>query len=351
MTQLTTAEREQSPPGPSPDRMTIMRLMFGAWLQQALYVTAKLDVADALADGPRPIDALAGQVGADPTALARFLRALCSVGVFEEPEPGVFALNGPARYLQSATPDSHKHVVILHGEEAYAACAKALHTVRTGRPAFDEVYGKPYFEYLTDHPEARATFDAGMGRRTTVPLVAAQCDFGETGVLVDVGGGIGELVASALAERPGLRGVVFDLPGVAEEARANLARHGLADRVRVEAGSAFDAVPEGGDVYTICRVLHDFDDEHTLTALRNVRAAIGPKGRLMIFDALLADRPGFNPGRLADLGMLMVLGGRYRTEAELRDLVVRAGFEVTEVRHAPPGSDPRAESVIEAIPV
>jgi hypothetical protein len=338
-----------APPAGLPDRGVIMRLMFGAWLQQALYVAAKLDVADALANGPMDIDSLAGKVGANPTALARFLRALVSAGVFAEPEPGRFELNGPANYLRSSVPNTHKYIAILHGEQAYAACAEALHTAYTGQPAFDLVYGKPYFSYIAEEPEARATFDAAMGRETAVPLVVAQCDFGADGTVVDVGGGIGALLAKVLADSPGLSGVLFDLPESSDQAREHLTGLGLADRVRVVGGSAFDSVPAGGDVYTISRMLHDFDDDQALTILRNVRQVMGPSARLMVFDALLTDRPGFNPGRMADLGMLMVLGGRYRTEVEMRDLLARAGFRVTEVRH-PQGADPRAESVLEAVP-
>ncbi|MFI2664334.1 methyltransferase [Micromonospora carbonacea] len=352
MTQVSavpSAAPSSEPPPQMQDRAVIMRLMFGAWLQQALYVAAKLDVADALADGPRDIEALAGEVGADPTALARFLRALVSAGVFAEPSPGRFELNGPAEYLRSSVPNTHKYIAILHGEEAYAACAEVLHTAHTGRPAFDVVYGKPYFSYIAGDPKARATFDAAMGRETAVPLVVAQCDFGAEGTVVDVGGGVGALLAAVLVDRPGLTGVLFDLPESSDAAREHLAGLGLAARVRVVGGTAFDSVPAGGDVYTISRVLHDFDDEQVLTILGNVRSAMSPSARLMVFDALLTERPGFNPGRMADLGMLMVLGGRYRTEAEMRDLLSRAGFRVTEVRHAR-DADPRAESVLEAVP-
>lgn len=347
------ARAAEEPPGMPPgmrDRAVVMRMMFGAWLQQALYVVAKLDVADALADGPKDVAALAEQVGADPTALARFLRALASAGLFVEQAPGRFALNGPAEYLRSSVPDTHKYIAILHGEEAYAACAKALHTARTGRPAFDEVYGKPYFAHIAEDQQARATFDAAMGTQTAVPLVVAQCDFGTTGTVVDVGGGVGALLAEVITGRPGLSGVLFDLPESSDTAREHLAGLGLADRVRVVGGSAFDSAPAGGDVYTISRVLHDFDDDQVLTILGNIRLAMPSAARLMVFDALLSDRPGFNPGRMADLGMLMVLGGRYRTEQEMRDLLSRAGFRVTEVRHAV-GADPRAESVLEAVPV
>ncbi|MEU7755587.1 methyltransferase [Micromonospora sp. NPDC049101] len=347
---MTPATESTAVPPPS-DRAVVMRLMFGAWLQQALYVVAKLGVADALTAGTATADELAARVGAHPGALARFLRALCSVGLFAEPERGRFALNGPAELLRSDVPDSHRYIAILHGEEAYAACAEALHTARTGQPAFDRVYGKPYFDYLAEKPEARATFDAAMGQQTLVPLVAETCDFSGAQRIVDIGGGIGVFLSSVLERTPGASGVLFDLPPAVERAERNIARLGLTDRVSVVGGSCFDAVPAGGDVYSIVRVLHDFDDGQVLTVLRNVRAAVRPDGRLFVFDALLPESSGVNPGRLADLGMLMVLGGRYRTGADLAELVARAGFEVVGIRHAPPGSDPRAESVLEARPV
>ncbi len=330
------------------DPSVVMRLMFGAWLQQALYVVAKLDVAGVLVDGPASLEDIARQTGANPGALGRFLRALCSVGLFDEPETGRFALNAAAELLRSDTPESHRHIAILHGEEAYAACTEALYTAMTGEPAFDRVYGKPYFDYLADQPAARATFDAAMGQQTLVPLVVEDCDLTGARSIVDIGGGIGNFLVSVLRRTPEARGVLFDLPPAVERARASVERLGFGDRIDVIGGSCFDAVPPGGDVYALVRILHDFNDDQVRTVLRNIRTAIEPGGRLLIFDALLPAGGGFNPGRLADLGMLMVLGGQYRTEDDLTALVREAGFTVTVVRHAPPGSDPRSESVLEA---
>lgn len=330
------------------DRAAVMRLIFGAWLQQALYVAAKLDVADQLATEPLPLPELAARCGADPAALGRFLRALVSVGVFDEPTPGVFALNGAAHYLRDDVPDSHKHIAILHGEEAYAAGTGALSTARTGRPGFEQVYGMAYFDYLASHPAARAAFDAAMGRQTAVPVVLAECDLGAARTVVDIGGGGGAFLAAVLDRLPGARGTVFDLPAGVEAATKALADRGIADRAEVVGGSCFESVPPGADLYTYVRVLHDFDDEQVLTALRTVRANAGPASRLIVVDALLPETPGFNPGRLADLGMLLVLGGRYRTAAELCRLISAAGFEVTAIRQPPAGADPRAESAVEA---
>jgi C-methyltransferase len=338
----------QTTPDRAADGHVVMRLMFGAWVQQALYAVAKLGVADLLVDGPVPVSEIAAKVGGHEQAMERMLRALCSVGLFDEPEPGRFALNDAAQTLRSDAPDSHRNIAIMHGEQAYAAGTEVLHTALTGRAAFEKVYGMPYFDYLAEHPDARATFDAAMGSRTAVPAVAEGIDLGSAGTIVDVGGGNGVFMTEMLRRHPDARGVIFDLPAAVGEGRMSMARAGLADRVRVVGGDCLIEVPSGGDVYTIVRVLHDFDDDQVLSILRNVRSAMSPGGRLLILDALLPEDNGFNPGRLADLGMLMVLGGRYRTGADLEGLLVRAGFDEIAVRHAPPGSDPRAESLVAA---
>jgi 16S rRNA G966 N2-methylase RsmD len=355
-TRHTPAEQQQPASGPGSGHPggpggpgAVMRLMFGAVLQQALYVAAKLAVADELAGGPLLAGELAARVDAAPDALARFLRGLASAGVFTEPSPGMFALNAAAEFLRSDVPGSHRDIVILHGEETYAAGVDVLHTARTGRPAFEKTYGEPYFDYLATHPEARAVFDAAMGRGTEFPAVVDQADFRDATLLVDVGGGSGAFAAAALSRTRGLRAVVFDLPPAVVGAAENLARLGVADRVEVVGGDGFTEVPAGGDLYTIVRVLHDFDDEQATAMLDSVRRAIAEHGRLLVFDALLADRPGFSPGRMADLVMLTVLGGRYRTEVEMRALIEASGFEVVSVRT--PDGDPRAESVLEAVPI
>lgn len=340
-------------PQPSVDveraaKMKIRQMSTAPWLSQALYAAAKLGIADQLVAGPQPVEALARASDADPETLYRLLRALASTEIFDEPRPRTFALNPAAAQLRSDRPDSVRHVVIMHGEETFRAWADVLHTVRTGKPAFDHVYGVPFYDYLTDHPSAAETFHAAMGVSGQPPLVVNRLDFQEAKTVVDVGGGSGALLASVLDAHPGLRGSLLDLPEAVEEGERRFAAAGLADRVDSHAGDFFDGVPTG-DAYLLCRVLHNWGDQDALAILANIRASAAPGSTLYVLDRVVPDVPGPHPGKIADLVMLVVLGGRDRTLPEYKNLLDTAGFDVESVVEPPPGSDPRAESAIVAV--
>jgi SAM-dependent methyltransferase len=344
------------PPGPSgpPDperaaKMQIRQLSTAPWLSQALYAVAKLGVADLLADGARPVDELAKLTDAHPDTLYRFLRALASVDIFAEPEPRTFGLTPASEQLRTDLPGSMRHVVMMHGEETFRAWADVLHTVRTGKPAFDKVYGASFYSYIAEHPEAEQTFHAAMGVSGAPPLVVDALDLSWARAIVDVGGGSGSLLAHVLGKNGDARGALIDLPDAVSEGVRRLASEGLADRAECVPGSFFDGVPEG-DAYLLSRVLHNWGDDEALAILRNIRSVIKPGGRLYVLDRLVPDVPGPHPGKIADLVMLVVLGGRDRTEAEYTALLETAGFTVDTVTAPPPGSDPRAESAITATP-
>ncbi|MFF4712938.1 methyltransferase [Streptomyces eurythermus] len=336
------------PPG-FKDLGTIIRLMNGAWVQQALYVAAKLGIADLLADGPLPVEELAAKADAHPEALYRNLRALVSMDVFDEPSPRTFALNAAARYLCSDSAHGHRWIVIQHGEEAYKAFAESLYTARTGKPAFDRVFGKPIFEWLAENPDSRTGFNRAMAESVAVPLVAEKLDVTDARTIIDVAGGQGRLLSTLLTRAPAASGVLYDLPEAVKDAPPVLAEYGVTGRVEVTGGSMFEEVPSGGDLYTLCRCLHDFDDAQVATVLANVRAAVRPGGRVAILDGLLPETPGYNPAKIADLIMMTMHGGRFYSLSEFTHLLARAGFEVTDVEHPPPGSDPRAESLVVAV--
>ena len=137
--------------------------------------------------------------------------------------------------------------------------------------------------------------------------------------IVDVGGGNGTLLRALLAEYPRLNGVLFDQSHVVEGVD-------LGVRGRVVAGSFFESVPGDGDAYLLKWIIHDWDDEDSVTILRNVRAA---GGTLLVVERIV-DSP--NEGRetkLGDLNMLVGPGGQERTLEEFRSLFEAAGYELT----------------------
>jgi hypothetical protein len=337
-------ERIMSEPTP---RDQIARTITGYWISQAVYVAAKLRVADCLADGPQPVAALAEATGTDPRSLYRLLRALASVGIFSEEDAGQFRLTPQAELLRAEAADSMWAMAIMMGEEHYHAWGGLLESVRTGQTAFDRLYGKPIFAYLAEHHEKAPVFDAAMtaihGRETAAVLDTY--DFSGIDVLADVGGGNGSNLIGVLGRYPAMRGILFDLPHVVERARDDLEAAGLADRCETVGGSFFKPIPVQAEAYFLRHIIHDWDDEDAGQILRHIRRAMPPSARLLVVEHVLppGDAPSF--GKLLDLNMLVMPGGIERTEEEFRRLYDAAGFRLERV--VPAQGD---LSVIEGLP-
>ncbi len=271
---MTTTGGSTIPPA-EPPRATLTRLLMEQVAAQALYVAARLGVADLLTEGSRPVDELAGALRVDAGALARLLRALAGFEVFAEVAPGRFGLTPLGDCLRDDRPDSARPAAILYGEEYRWALDELMRSVRTGAPAFEHIGGAPFFEYLEQHPEVGLRFDRNMSGRHAArnAAVVAAYDFGTIATLVDVGGGEGALLRTVLTAYPALRGVLFDLPPVIERARQQAPDPALDGRLELAAGDAFVAVPAGADGYLLAGVLHDWDDERALAILRAARSS------------------------------------------------------------------------------
>jgi ubiquinone/menaquinone biosynthesis C-methylase UbiE len=318
---------------PIPPHVQVRDLVIGSWKAQAVYVAARLALADLVKDGPRSAEDLAKATGTHAPSLYRLLRALASIGIFAEQGDGRFASTPLAECLRSDLPGGQRALAIMMGEEHYGTWAELLYSIQTGRPAFDHCYGQPVFEYLADHPDAAKTFDAAMtgihGPETRA--MAAAYDFSAFGTLVDIGGGNGSLLVEVLRQHPALKGILFDRQHVIERARENLRAAGLDNRCQVVAGDFFQSVPEGGDAYLMRHIIHDWDDDQSNTILKNCRRAMKGKSRLLVVENVIP--PGNNPcfGKWLDLNMLALPGGKERTTAEYQALYAAAGFRLTRV--------------------
>lgn len=325
------------PPGPGaglPPERALVQMLMATRVQQAISVAAALGVADLLAGGPRPVDELARDAGAHPGALGRLLRALAAHGVFTEAGPGRFALTPLAELLRADAPGSFRPVALWCGSVAYTVFGGLEHSVRTGQPAFDHLFGMEFFDYLERNPETGALFDAFMARQTAAvaAVLPSAYDFADIGTLVDVGGGRGELLAAVLRAHPHLRGVLFDRPQVAGRARAALEAAGLADRCAVVGGDLAEEVPPGGDAYLLKSIVHAAPDDEAVGWLANCRRAMGAGGRLLLVEFVLPEGNEPHPGKLMDVLMLVgTHGGRERTAAEFGALLARAGFRMTRI--------------------
>ena len=331
-----------------PDGEIVRRLVMGFRTTQLVYIAAKLGIADVLADGPQQPSALATAVGAHPRALYRLLRALASLGLFAEMPDGRFELTPLADLLRSDAPGSLRPLALLYGDEwVWNAYGQASHSVLTGLPAFERVHGHTMFDYLQRHAEAAAAFDRGMtaySEREAAAILDAHV-FRDGSTVVDVGGGTGALLASILRAYPRARGILFEQAGVIDRARDLLTAAGVVDRCTMEAGSFFARVPDGGDVYVLKSILHNWDDLRSAAILRNCRSVMPRHARLLIVERVVPEGNEPSEAKLFDINMLVMLGGLERTTSEYRDILRAAGFDL--IRVIPTGAP---VSVLESAP-
>ena len=298
-------------------------LLRGAMATKALGLAVDLQVADALTAGPRPVAELAAKAGADPSTLHRILRALASDGVFAEDEPGVFRNTEASELLRRDQANSWPEFAHLFGTLFYEATETT--DPKTSEATFAQKFGTDFWSWLAANPEERTAFDAAMaaGKERGADRLA-QLDWRADETVVDIGGGNGALLREVVQRRPELHGIVFDLPETVRDEAS------LGERIEFAAGSFFDAVP-AGDAYLLSAILHDWSDERASAILHTIRSAASSEARLFVLETVIA--PGNDPhgSKWLDLLMLVLAGGRERTEEEWRRLIEGAGFQVESV--------------------
>ena len=338
-----------------PPGIQLYQLGTGHYVSRAMYLAAKLDLAGHIARGARDFRALAKATDTDAPSLRRVLRLLASVGIFEEREDGEFALTALGDILRDDAPGSMRASVMLFtGPGIQEGWGELEYCVRTGEPAYRKLRPNDAdaFSSISRDPEAAAIFDKAMATFApqTSAAIAAGYDFGQFGVLADVGGGNGALMIGILRANPKLRGMVFDQPHVIERARAHVASAGFADRCELVGGSFFEKLPSGADAYLLKHVIHDWNDEKARAILRGVRAVVPPHGKLLIVEGVYPakiERTLEGRGAAAnDVNMLVSTGGRQRSEAEFRELYAASGFRLMAIVPTP-----ARVSVIEGAPV
>jgi SAM-dependent methyltransferase len=313
---------------PSPDADRLLRLLVAPWVARAVSLAARLRIPDRVAAGTVTTAALATELDVEPEPLARLLRALVGFGVLARDDTG-YAPTGMGELLRSDVPGSLRGLADLYGDDHFTRAWDQLEDIlRTGRSGAQLAFGGSVFDYLGAHPDTARTYDAGMSAVAaalgTLPEVY---DVSGVSTVVDLAGGTGALLAAVLRAAPGARGVLVDLPHVADAAAREFAAAGLADRCTVVSGDIFEELPEGGDLYLLSRILHDWDDDRCRTLLAACRDAIRPGGTLLVVERLVRECADQTIPLAFDLHMMVMTDGRERTEAEYRELLAGAGFE------------------------
>jgi hypothetical protein len=323
---------------PTPEAIQhVFQLMTGHIVASAVNIAAQLGIADRLANGSRTAADLARECDVNPDALYRLLRALASLGVFVESAPRTFELTPAGAALQDGP--VRAMALWIASNFSLSVYANAMHSVKTGESAVPATVGAGVFEYFSSQPELSKIFNDAMTgfSATIIPAVLEAYDFTGINTLVDIAGGHGAVLTSIVAKYPSMKGVLFDIDHVIEGAKARIASHGLADRVTTASGDFFKAVPAGGDAYIMKHIIHDWDDERATTILKNIRAVLPQDGRVILLEGVIppGNEPGF--GKILDLEMLVIPGGKERTEEEYRALFAGAGFNLTRIvpTHSP----------------
>ena len=314
---------------------------------RALWMFAELGIADVLQGEAKSVAELAKAVLVPEDSVQRVLRVVAGSGIVTEVEPGRFRLTPMGSLLRADDPASMRDWVRWSGGPIFDSFRDALHSIRTGKPVFEKVHGVQMYQYLGEHPEDARVFGGAMlaySREVSAALMNFQ-QFRESRRVVDVGGGIGTLALTILRAFPNMRATVFDLPHVAERTKSLPAIQEFADRCDIVGGDFFKSVPDGGDVYMLSAILHNWTNEECVVILRNIRRAL-PKGRLLLLEMLIpnSDAPHF--AKVTDLVMLVALGGRERTQQEYAALLDQGGFRLVRVH-----STPYAVQLLEAEPV
>jgi O-methyltransferase domain/Dimerisation domain len=312
----------------------LLPMIWGIHVSRCVYAVAELGIADLLADGPRSAQELATTTGTHEPSLYRVLRVLAALGVFEEHKARHFGLTVVGERLRTGvTAGMRSWATFTEAVGGVRPFAHILETVRTGTPGRQIESGFDLFEFLTDNPQAAAIFDAAMAERTAAyaPSVADTYDFSDIRTLTDLGGGNGTLLVEILRRHRHLSGVLYEIPTVAARAHAVLAATDLAERCTILAGDFFQSVPRA-DCYLLANVLHDWDDTRSIDILQNCRQAMPGSGRVLIVERLIPD-DGKDPlpTLLSDINMLVLTGGRERTNGEYAALLQGGGLRLAQV--------------------
>jgi hypothetical protein len=306
----------------------LMKLISGFQVSQTIAAMAELGIADVLKDGPLHSDDIAVKTECDPASLYRLLHALASAGILEEQSERRFRLTPIGECLRSDSSNSRsawaRYVGRPYVRQSWASLADS---VRTGKSAFELVHHANLWQWRGERPEETGIFDAAMSElsRSGGKAIAAAHDFSAYKLIVDIGGGQGALLAAILAEYAGTHGILFDLPHVVLKAKGLLGAANVEDRCEIIGGDVFKSIPRGGDAYLIKSVLMDESDDSVVSILGRCRSAMSPSSRIIVIEHLLTppNQPDVN---YSDMTMMVMTGGRERTQQEFESLFAAAGF-------------------------
>lgn len=315
----------------SSEREKLLNVVAGQWIAHGVYTATKLDIASHLYEGSKSVEHLARVTNSDEEHLYRLLRLLASEGIFKE-EPGrKFSNSKASKLLSEKHPESLRYLILFYSDEMSPAFAKLPQCVQKGIPAFELTYQKPVFSYFEKNGESASLFNTAMREKSK--LVINSCieayNFKKFSTIYDIGGGTGHFLYTLMNKYPHMRGLLFETPSVAKEARAKL--KAFEKRCGIVSGDFFKNVPADGQAYLLKSVIHDWDDVSALKILKKCHSAMREDAKLVIIEPLISPKKGRDYAKAVDLLMMTITGGQERSEADFRYLLRQGGFSIDSI--------------------
>jgi len=296
-----------------------------------IYFAVELNLADRIASGTRSTDSLANSLHLDEGALRILLELLQEKGIIYE-EGSMWNLTERGQELRISKPGSLAHHIIFDDTKRWECLGLIDESIRCGAIPFEEKYGE-LFEYLKENPSESKKFDLAMDTITTLESAELLKSgvFDGASEIVEIGGGRGLFLSSIMEKYPDMKGVLFDLPSVAnhENVLLELSEENFRDRVSIVGGSFFEFVPKSCGMYCMKRVLHDWDDDHVVSIFKQIEKNMLPGAKIAIIEPLLSEGDERITPELIDFYMMPLLEGRERSMSEMERLLNAAGFELT----------------------
>jgi hypothetical protein len=311
--------------------VVMWEMVHNFWLAAGIGVVAELGIADLLKDGPLGIADLAKATATDEDSLYRVMRMLASQGIFKALRDRRFVSTPLAVPLRE---DRIRYLLLLHlNPQHFRMFGDLLTCVKTGKNVTGDTGGKALFRHIGSEGQRNERFNLAMSNASNmqVPTLLPAFSFRDYRKIIDIGGGQGLFLAALLRHSRESTGIVFDLPQAVSEAGEIISAHSLGDRMEAVEGDFFKTVPEGGDLYILKSVLHDWDDEHAQSILGNVHKAMDERSCLLVIDTVIGEDNSPSFGKMTDILMMVSAGGRERTRPEFEDLLRRSGFRISKI--------------------
>lgn len=314
-----------------PPQAQIMQFILSKWISKPIYVAAELGIADILSDGPKRIDKIAHLSGTHSSTLYRIMRALACLGIFREIDDKTFELTPMAECLKTGA--LRPIARMMHSDWHDRAWDNLLYSVKSGKASFDNAFGMPVFQWFKENPEAENIFNQANAVKaaTSHRAIVDSYDFSGIETLVDIGGGIGALMVEVLKSNPAMKGIIAERPTILKEAQKFIEQNELTERCTALECDFFKEIPVNSSAFLMSHILHDWEDEKAIKILKNCHSAMTSDEKIIVVESVVPDNNEFSIAKLLDLEVLVIGGGKERTESEFRLLFESSGFKLSRI--------------------